>query len=59
MAERKMRGQEFQSRKYKLAETKRQHLVEKYVAEGMSIEKARSKALADLRDNPRKDWRQG
>jgi len=32
-------------------------LTEKYVAEGMSLAEARSKAKAEMRANPRMDWR--
>jgi hypothetical protein len=34
-------------------------LTEKYVAEGMSLTEARAKARAEMRANPRKDWRVG
>jgi hypothetical protein len=34
-------------------------LTEKYVAEGMSLSEARAKARADMRANPRMDWRVG
>jgi hypothetical protein len=32
-------------------------LTEKYVAEGMSLAEARQKAKAEMRANPRMDWR--
>jgi hypothetical protein len=32
-------------------------LTEKYVAEGMSLAEARNKARAEMRANPRMDWR--
>ena len=34
-------------------------LTEKYVAEGMSLAEARQRARAEMRANPRKDWRVG
>jgi hypothetical protein len=32
-------------------------LADKYIAEGMTPQKAEEKAYQDLRDNPRRDWR--
>ena len=34
-------------------------LTEKYVAEGMSLTEARAKARAEMKANPRMDWRVG
>jgi len=34
-------------------------LTEKYVAEGMSLAEARQRAKAEMRANPRMDWRAG
>jgi hypothetical protein len=34
-------------------------LTEKYVAEGMSLAEARNRAKAEMRSNPRMDWRAG
>jgi len=34
-------------------------LTEKYVAEGMSLAEARAKARAEMKANPRMDWRVG
>lgn len=34
-------------------------LTSKYVAEGMPEAEAKTRAQAELRDNPRRDWRAG
>jgi hypothetical protein len=36
-----------------------ERLTEKYVAEGMSLAEARNRARAEMRANPRMDWRAG
>jgi hypothetical protein len=36
---------------------RRDKLAEEYMAQGMSPEDARSRAIAEMRDNPRRDWR--
>lgn len=45
------------SRRAKQATRKLEDLVRQYVAEGMSEDLAREKALATMRDNGRGDWR--
>jgi hypothetical protein len=36
---------------------RRDKLIEKYMQQGMSPEDARTRAVSEMRDNPRMDWR--
>ncbi len=38
---------------------RKQALIDKYVAEGMSAEAAAKRAQAEMRDNDKGDWRRG
>jgi hypothetical protein len=39
--------------------SRRQELIEDYVRDGMEPAEARQRAIAVMRDNPKKDWRRG
>jgi hypothetical protein len=41
------------------AEKRLEMLTQRYQSEGMSAQDARQRARDEMRDNPRRDWRQG
>jgi hypothetical protein len=49
--------QKRKSNRTQKAEKRLETLVAKYVAEGMSADEAKAKALKEMRDNERGDWR--
>ena len=41
------------------AQARRDDLIKKYQLEGMPLEAARQRAIDEMRDNPKRDWRRG
>lgn len=52
-------GMPIRSRRAQKANQRLQDLTAKYVAEGLSQEDAEARALSELKDNARGDWRAG
>lgn len=46
-------------RRTKKALVRKDVLIKKYVADGLNEEEAEVRAHAEMRDNPRGDWREG